>query len=150
VLVVSMAHGFSFVREGVRRLQDTVGQGKLRGALRVDQVYAKYQHERLDLRHPRGGSAKYLQRPLYEHYREWLQALADNVLTGELEQTMVRCMEAFNSAMSRATPIQYNNLRRSGNPRVYSNGRKIYDRAPHQRRLSARELRILRPHRGRR
>ncbi len=145
-----MAHGFSFVRQGVRRLQDTVGQGKLRGVLRVDQVYAKYQHQRLDLRHPRGGAAKYLQRPLYEHYREWLQALAGSVLTGELEQTMARCMESFNSAMSRATPILYNNLRRSGNPRVYSNGRLVYNRPAHQRRLSERELRAMRAGRGRR
>ena len=145
-----MAHGFSFVREGVRRLQDLVGTGKLRGVLRVDQVYAKYQHERLDLHHPRGGGAKYLQRPLYEHHQQWLQWLARSVLDGELEETMARCMESFNSAMSRTTPIQFNNLRRSGNPRVYSNGRLVYNRTPHQRRLSARELQALRAGRGRR
>lgn len=146
--MVTVAHGFSFVHEGVRKLQETVGTGKLRGVLRVDQVYAKYQHERLDLHHPRGGGPKFLQRPLYERYRAWMQALADSVLDGRVEETMARCMEAFNSAMSSAAPVDFNNLRRSGNPRVYSNGRLVYNRSAQQRRLSERELRTLRRGRG--
>lgn len=139
-----MAHGESFVREGVRRLRDQVGPGKLTGKLRVDQIYAKYQHERLDLRHPRGGGPKYLEGPLFANYQHYLQRLAGSVLSGDLEDAMIRCMEALNSAMSAAAPIDHNNLRRSGNPRVYSNGRKVYDRAPHQRRMSEAELKTLR------
>lgn len=132
------------MREGVRRLRDQVGAGKLTGKLRVDQIYAKYQHERLDLKHPRGGGPKYLEGPLFARYQDYLQHLADAVLSGDLEDAMAKCMEALDSAMGAAAPIDHNNLRRSGNPRVYSNGRKVYDRAPHQRRMSDRELKTLR------
>lgn len=139
-----MADRKSFVREGVRELREKVGAGKLVGKLRVDQIYAKYQHERLDLKHPRGGGPKYLERPLYEHYSDYYKRLARAIPGGDVEHEMVRCMEALDSAMSSAAPIDHNNLRRSGNPRVYSNGRKVYDRAPHQRRMSDRELKLLR------
>lgn len=33
-------------------------------AITFDGPYARYQHERLDLRHPTGGQAKYLEQPL--------------------------------------------------------------------------------------
>lgn len=125
-----------------------VGRGHLVGRVVVDQVYAKYQHERLDLKHPRGGGPKYLEGPLFAHYREYLERLAKAVLEGELERTMMDCMEALNGSMSAAAPIDHNNLRRSGSPRVTSDGKLVAYRRPQQRRLSEQELRALR--RGRR
>lgn len=139
-----------FTDTGWRRVRDMVGEGKLRGRLLVDQVYAKYQHERLDLRHPRGGGPEYLRRPLMENHSKYLQRLADSVLDGTLEQTMADVVESLNGAMSSAAPVMYNNLRRSGHPQVYSQGTLIYNRPPWQRRLSRDELRILRRRRGRR
>lgn len=44
----------------------SVDEGALTAAVSYDTVYAKYQHERLDLRHAQGRTAKYLEGPLNE------------------------------------------------------------------------------------
>lgn len=137
-----------FTKSGWRRLLLQVGEGSLSGKLIVDQVYAKYQHERADLVHPRGGGPFYLRRPLYDHYQDYLARVAREFLDGDPEREMAECMEALSTRMSAATPIEMNNLRRSGNPQVWSRGRKVYDRPAAQRRLTSAELRQLR--RGRR
>ena len=139
-----MAEARRFTKAGWRELLEQVGSGRLSGVVRVDQVYAKYHHERLDLRHPRGGGPKYLERPLFENYQDYLARVARALLDGNPEREMVECMEALNTSMSARAPIEFNNLRRSGNPRVFSQGRKVYDRAAWQRRLSREELRMLR------
>lgn len=139
-----MAEARRFTKAGWRELLEQVGSGKLSGVDRVDQVYAKYHHERLDLRHPRGGGPKYLERPLFENYQDYLARVARALLDGNPEREMAECMEALNTSMSARAPIEFNNLRRSGNPRVFSQGRKVYDRAAWQRRLSREELRMLR------
>lgn len=41
-----------------------------------DEVYARYQHERRDLNHPRGGKAKYLEDPLKRNALRYVQLLA--------------------------------------------------------------------------
>lgn len=138
-----------FSDEGYKRVRQQVGIGLLKGLLRVDQVYAKYHHERLDLHHPRGGGPKYLEQPLMASYQAYLQRIANALLDEGTspEQAMIDSMEALNGAMSAAAPIEFNNLRRSGNPRVYSNGRKVYDRPAWQKRLTKTQLRNLRRYR---
>lgn len=143
------APGNRFVSAGYQRVLDQVGEGHLVGHLRVDQVYAKYHHERLDLRHPRGGGPKYLEEPFFANHQDYLQTVADAILDGDPERAMAYAMESLNTAMSSRAPVLYNNLRRSGNPRVFSNGRLVYDRAAWQRRLTRDELRQLRQRRGR-
>lgn len=44
----------------------TVDERTLTGAVSYDTPYAVYQHERLDLRHDAGRTAKYLERPMRE------------------------------------------------------------------------------------
>jgi hypothetical protein len=144
-----MARG-RFTQDGWRRIQEQVGSGWLTGKLRVDQIYAKYQHERLDLAHPHGGGAKYLERPLNANHSDYFQRLAGSILEGDPARTMAECMEALNTAMSAAAPVDLNNLRRSGNPKVFDNGREVYNRPAWQRRMSDHELRALRRGRGRR
>jgi hypothetical protein len=139
----------SFVRSGAKRVMDLVGPGHLVGKLVVDQVYAKYHHERMDLKHPRGGGPKYLEGPLLADASQYLQKLAKHVLDGELVHAMAECMEGLNGRMSRLAPVEFNNLRRSGNPRVYDHGRLVYNRPAHQRRLSDQELKALRKGRRR-
>ena len=139
-----------FVQTGWRRAVEQVGgSGKLTGTLRVNQVYAKYQHQRMDLVHPRGGMALYLTVPFFTNYADYLQRLADAFLSGDPEGEMADCMEALNTAMSAHTPVLFNNLRRSGNPRVVSNGATVYNRAPWQRRLTRAQLNQLRRGQGR-
>jgi hypothetical protein len=140
-----------FTKTGHTRVQDQVGRGKLVGKLTVNQVYAKYQHERPDLNHPRGGTWWYLKMSFFTHYSNYLQRIAVALLNGDPEDEMAQSMEHLNTAMSSRTPILFNNLRRSGRPRVYSNGAKVYDRAAWQGRLSKAQLRALRRRgRGRR
>lgn len=140
---------YRFTRSGWRKVLLQVGEGVLRGRVVVDQVYAQYQHERADLKHPRGGMAKYLWEPLKARHGNYLRRVAKAFLDGDPEQTMAECMEGLAGAMSAATPIRYNNLRRSANPQVFSRGRKVYDRRAQQRRLTDEELKLLR-RRGRR
>lgn len=139
-----------FTSEGWQKVRDQVGQGKLVGKIRVNQVYAKYQHERMDLSHPHGGGAKYLQRPLYERSGSYLQSIASQILDGDPARAMARSMEALAGAMSSAAPVEFNNLRRSANPKVYDNGALVYNRAPEQPRMSEAQLRAMRRGRGRR
>lgn len=140
----------SFVKSGWRRVRDQVGVGWLTGKVRVDQVYAKYQHERTDLMHPRGGGPKYLEGPLNANHGDYLRRIAASIPDGDPVQAMTSAMESLNVAMGAAAPVEANNLRRSGNPMVFDNGREVYNRPPWQRRLSEQELRDLRRSRRRR
>lgn len=128
----------------IRELADQVGAGDLTGAVEVDQVYAAVQHERLDYNHPRGGQAKYLEQPLYDQHRDYLQSVADRVLDGEAEDAMTDAMEDLSGTVRTTAPVLYVNLRESGHPTVTDNGSVVYDRAPVQRRLTDAELRELR------
>lgn len=41
--------------------------------------YALYQHERTDLKHPKGGQAKYLEEPFLEEVGTWPNTFADRI-----------------------------------------------------------------------
>lgn len=45
----------------------------------LPQAYAIRQHEDLDLQHPRGGQAKYLEQALEEHKDDVFQMIADDI-----------------------------------------------------------------------
>ena len=129
-------------------LSAEVGDGSLVGNVEVDQIYAHFQHEGLDLNHPRGGQAKYLEAPLYEKADEFMERLARAVLDGEgaLPDAMIDNVDALSDEVERLAPLDLNNLRRSAHPTVTSAGSTIYDRAPAVPRLTEDELRAL--HRG--
>ena len=130
-------------RRRVDLLLDEIGTGPLEGKVQVDQVYAKYQHERLDLKHPGGGGAKYLERPLYANIQGFVQRLADGVLKPDgLPQAMQANMEDLSEQVYRNAPFEFGDLRASGHPTVTSDGAVIYDRPPMIHRLSRDELRI--------
>lgn len=122
-------------------LAEKVGEGRLTGSVEVDQVYAQYQHEGLDLRHPRGGQAKYLEQPLYENYGDYYRALADNVLEGSLAAAMEDNVEDLSGHVFDLAPVEFYDLRGSGHPTVSSDGEVVYDRPPIQARLTPAELR---------
>lgn len=135
-------------QERTDELIDRVGQGRLRGTVRVDQVYAAYQHFREDLNH-RVGMARYLSYPLADGYRRYFQAIADEVLEpGGPVHGMVQACEALAHAAATKTPVQDFNLARSQGVVVRDQGAVVYRREPRQRRLSEAELRMLK--RGRR
>jgi hypothetical protein len=126
-------------------LRDQTGshEGSLTGEVIVDQVYAHYQHERLDLRHPRGGGALYLTLPLLLHRGRYLDRYARTVLDNGGQDAIKDAVEdlAGTGGVETYAPWEFYDLRRSGHPVVRQGLRVIYDRPPHQHRLSPDELR---------
>ena len=124
----------------VDELRRMVGSGKLTAACTVDQVYAHYQHERMDLHHPRGGGPKFLERPLMDHFRDYLEDYARTVLEDGGQPAMRRSAERLSDEVEASAPREWGDLKDSGHPSVEQGGRVIYDRAPHAGRLSKAEL----------
>lgn len=111
------------------------------GTVVVDQVYAQYQHEGMDLKHPRGGRAKYLGGPLIENYVSYYQRLADALLDGDTTKAMIHNMEDLSTeGVYKNAPWEFADLKASGHPIVEENGATVYDRAPMVHRLSEQEL----------
>lgn len=130
--------------ERTRELRERTGydHGWLRGSVTVDQVYAHFQHERLDLHHPRGGRARYLASPLEHNAHGYLSDIADSYLDDGGREAMVRAMEDLSGQVETQAPVEFWDLRRSGHPQVTQGGRTVYDRPPLVRRLTEAELKI--------
>ncbi len=103
-------------------------------------TYAHYQHERLDLHHPRGGQGKYLEKPLFDHYRDYLDDYAKTVLQDGGQPAMKRSMEHLSDEVEITAPREWGDLMRSGHPQVKLGDRTVYDRAPKAARLTEQEL----------
>lgn len=122
-----------------------VGTGNLVGRLEVDQVYAHVQHEDLSFKHPRGGEALYLTKPLLENMHEYLGWIADFTLRDEGPKAgMEYSLEHLSSqGVGVRAPLEFGNLRESGHPTIVDDGVTVYDRPPIQRRLTEHELEAL-------
>ena len=127
--------------ERIQQLAEKVGGGQLEGRVVVDQIYARFQHEELQLRHPRGGQAKFLEQPLHTQHGRYLQGIADSTLTEGPVAGMVEAMEDLTRQVEVHAPVEFENLRESGAPTVVDGGRTAYERPPIQRRLTEAELR---------
>ncbi len=126
----------------IDELRKMVGSERLTGTLTCDQAYAHMQHERLNLVHPRGGGPKYLERPLMDHFRDYLGDYARTVLRDGGQAAMKRSMEHLGDEMEVAAPREWGDLMRSAHPSVEQGGRALYDRLPHVGRLSKQELAV--------
>jgi hypothetical protein len=135
--VVLMAGTFA---DRIDVLRERIGNEKITASVLVDQRYAHYQSERLDLVHPRGGGAKYLERPLMSHYRDYLDDYAKTVLDDGGVPAMKRSAEHLSDQVEVTAPVEFTDLRRSGHPSVTQGDRTVYDRPPKQHRLSEEEL----------
>lgn len=124
----------------MQMLIDESGPGDLTGHVVVDQVYAHYQHEGLNLHHPRGGEALYLQRPLYDDRFVMLEQIARSVIPDGGKQGVEQAMEHLSDQVEITAPVEWGDLRRSGHPFVDEDGVIIYDRPPKARRLTEEEL----------
>jgi hypothetical protein len=122
------------------RAQTRSGE-RLRGSVTIDQAYAHYQHERLDLHHPRGGGPLYLTRPLFEHAGDYLAAIARTYLDDGGRREMARSMEHLSDAAELAAPWEFGDLIHSGHPQVHAGEELVYDRPPKRHRLTEAELR---------
>jgi len=129
--------------ERIDHLREQVGHGSITAHVVVDQVYAHYQHERMDLHHPRGGSAKYLEKSLMDHFRDYLSGYARQVLSNNGgTRAMEDAAEHLSDQVEVAAPKEWGDLCRSGHPSVTRDGATIYDRPPKVGRLSEQELRV--------
>jgi hypothetical protein len=123
-------------------LADRVGHGHLVGKVEVNQVYAHYQHEGLDLRHPRGGHAKYLEQPMIGGAEDHMRTLAKNTLDVEgPRRGMQDVVENVSRSVHEEAPREFEDLRNSAHPTVASDDTVIYDRPPLVHRLTDDELR---------
>lgn len=128
--------------DGVTELSQRVGHGPLVGRVEVNQVYARYQHEGLDFKHPQGGQAKYLEEPLYSNSGDYMRRLAKDTLDGDLTTSMAHNMEDLAGEVYKKAPFEFGDLKASPHPSVTSAGAVVYDRPPMIHRLSEEELRI--------
>jgi len=128
----------------ITELRDMTGsrEGMIRASVEVDQVYAHYQHEHLEFRHPRGGTAKFLEKPLLEHYRDYLDDYARTVLHDGGQEAMKRSAEHLSDQVELHSPREWGDLMKSGHPKVAVGQREVYDRPPKVHRLTKEELRV--------
>ena len=118
-----------------------LADGRLSGSVTVDQLYAHFQHEHPEFHHPRGGKAFYLQAPLFERYRHYLDDVARTMLDDGGREAMGRAMEDLSAQVEVHAPREWGDLHRSGHPQVHLGQRTVYDRAPHAVRVPAEVLR---------
>lgn len=123
-------------------LRERVGHGDTEGSVEVDQVYAHYQHEGVEFRHPLGGQAKFLEAPLYDHAERYMQQIAERFLDEGPARPMIDAMEDLSDRVLELSPVEFGDLRDSGHPVVVDDGEVVYDRPPVAHRQSAEELKV--------
>lgn len=67
----------------------------VRAEISFNTPYAAYQHERLDLEHPRGGEAKYLEHALLSHAGEFAPFVAARVKAATKAAGLIRSAAAI-------------------------------------------------------
>lgn len=95
----------------------------------------------MDLRHPHGGQAKFLETAL--HQGNYFDQIAGAILEGGGRQAMIDATEQLGKDSGALTPKQLTLLAHSDHPTVTDNGAVVYDRAPEVPRLSDAELEEL-------
>lgn len=94
----------------------------------------------MEFRHPRGGIPKYLEKPLMDHFRDYLTDYARTVLTDGGHPAMKRSMEHLSDQVELTAPREWGDLKDSGHPKVTLGADVIYDRPPKAARLTEQEL----------
>ena len=108
-------------------------------------ISALYQHEGADFKHPRGGEAFYLHRPLLEKQDQYLGGFL-RVIEGDATSVEVMTENVEDIALSVRTraPVEFIVLRRSASPKVEDNGEEVYYRPAAIPRLTQEELNAIR------
>jgi hypothetical protein len=99
------------------------------------------QHEGIDLNHPRGGQAKFLEAPTVGAASEHMARVAKTVLEpGGPADGMIEVVDSIGDKVRELAPVEFDDLRRSAHPSVEDDGVVRYDRPPEVPRLSEAEL----------
>lgn len=126
-------------------LAHAVGHGKLSITCEVDQVYAKYQHENAQFKHPDGGKAFYLRDPLFEGIDSHMAKLAEGAIDASgsrLKEAAIEVSEDLATGVYEQAPLEFGDLKASAHPKVSDDDGVIYDRPPLVKRQSEEDLRI--------
>lgn len=127
----------------LREFREQMGDGSIRGSVEVNQVYAHYQHEHPEFKHPQGGKAFFLRDPLFQGSDEMMERLAARAITQDgpqVREGMADNMEQLSTKTYFESPVEFGDLRDSGHPMVTQDGAAVYDRAPRAPRLSEEQL----------
>lgn len=130
--------------ENIDKLIESVGHGSLKGSVEVNQIYAHYQHEHPEFKHPEGGKSYYLRDPLFENHDKYMRHLAEKAITAEgssITDGMKDNMENLSRGVFDQAPLEFGDLKGSGHPKITSDGVTVYDRPPNVHRLSKEDLR---------
>jgi hypothetical protein len=133
----------------IDELARQVGHESLSIRWTTDQVYAKYQELREDLKHPRGGRAHYARSALFEHVEERMERLAARAVTPDGSDLVGAGISVGIENMHQQatyTPREFVNLARSIEVEVTDDGEQVYHRPPDVHRLSEAELRAQKHH----
>jgi hypothetical protein len=128
--------------DGIQELIERTGGPKIVATVTVDQPYAQDQHETLFYRHPRGGKAKFLEEPLYQNHREWIQRFADRLLDRDTtaEREWAQVGRELKHEVPQHAPVEFGDLRQSAGLKVTAGSKTVADEPALQSRLSDPEL----------
>lgn len=128
--------------DGIQELIERTGGPTIKATVTVDQPYAQDQHETLFYRHPRGGRAKYLEGPLFEGHREWIQRFADNLLGRDTtaEHEWAKVGRELKEAVPSNAPVEFGDLRQSAGLMVKAGSKIVAQEPAMQGRLTEPEL----------
>lgn len=128
--------------DGIQELIGRTGGPKVKATVTINQPYAQDQHETLYYRHPRGGRAKFLEAPLMESHRSWIQKFADDLLKPRRDAALGwgGVGRELAKAAGKNAPIEFGDLRQSAGLLVREGTRTVLDEPPKQGRLSEQEL----------
>lgn len=126
-------------------LIDSCGVGVLTADVVVDQVYAKYQELRDDLRIHVAGRHHYTRDALFENLDAIMGMFADALVTvdgSDVRGAAERVAEKLAAGVYEMAPLEFGDLKASGHPTATDDGATYYDRPPMVHRLTREELRI--------
>lgn len=130
---------------GIQQLIDRTGGPRVRARIVVDQVYAQDQHETLHYLHPSGGRAKYLEAPMMEAHRGWIQDFANRFLNARRNTSSVwgaSVGRPLVRAVARNAPRERSDLSRSASLAVYEGGAVVMFEPAAQNRLNEAALEV--------
>lgn len=129
--------------DGIQQLIQRTTGGAVKATVTVDQPYAQDQHETLFYRHPRGGRAKFLEGPLFENHREWIEGFAKRLLNARLDAARLwgdECGVPLKNAVAKNAPVEFGDLKMSAGLVVREGASVVRDEPPAQQRLTEAEL----------
>lgn len=137
--------------DGLQDLIDRTAGPRVVARVKVDQIYAKYQHESLDLRHS-SGQAKYLEAPLFENAGQIVQKFANRVLvrgTNTAVEWGKHVGQPVHGYVKRFAPKMFGDLSQSASLTVKEGSAVVYSIPATQQRLTKVQLRAKDKLRGR-